>query len=231
MTTALSVLLVEDHYPIATSICDYLTRHGVQTDFAADGKTGLQLALQQPYDVIVLDLMLPDGSGIQICQQLKQQCDPIPAVLMLTARDSIADKTEGFHAGADDYLTKPFELTELLLRCQALARRRQLHHSSVLCLGDLHCDTRQQQVSRAGIPIPLSATDYHILLMLLQAYPQAVSRQQLLNRIWQDDPPDSDVLRSHIYTLRQALDKPFDRPLIVTLHGIGFKLQLTEAPC
>lgn len=219
-----SVLVVEDTPQIGQEVCDFLIDQGMQVDYAATGTQGLQLASQQHYDVIVLDVMLPDVSGVTVCSALKQQCDPIPAVLLLTARDSIADKSLGFDAGADDYLTKPFDLTELLLRCQALARRHQLHQLQTICIGDLHINEKQQSAVRQGRALKLSSTDFAILSMLARAYPNAVGRQQLISKVWGDDVPDSDVIRSHIYTLRQALDKPFETAMLKTLHGIGFKL-------
>ncbi|MGI5308668.1 response regulator transcription factor [Rheinheimera sp. WS51] len=226
--TILSVLVIEDTLEIGREVCDFLTAQGMQVDYAANGALGLSLAQQQHYDVIVLDVMLPDINGVAVCKTLKQSCDPVPAVLMLTARDSIADKSLGFEAGADDYLTKPFDVTELLLRCQALARRHRLHQSQTICIGELQINEQQQWAKRQGQVIKLSSTDFSILLMLVQAYPNAVSRQQLINRIWGDDTPDSDVIRSHIYTLRQALDKPFCHAMLTTLHGIGFKLEAKD---
>ncbi|RUO41979.1 DNA-binding response regulator [Pseudidiomarina aestuarii] len=227
--TSLSVLLVEDTLAIATEVCDFLEEQGVQIDFAATGRHGLQLAQEQNYDVVILDVMLPDMTGIQVCESIKLSCDPIPPVLLLTARDSIADKSVGFAAGADDYLTKPFDLQELYLRCQALARRQQLHQAQTVKIGDLEVNERQQWAQRNGQALKLSSTDFAILLLLVRAYPNAVSRQEVINKFWGDDMPDSDVLRSHIYTLRQALDKPFATPMLATLHGVGFRLHSSES--
>ena len=171
---------------------------------------------------------LPDISGIEVCKKIKGNCDPAPPVLMLTARDSLQDKSEGFHAGADDYLTKPFELVELLLRCKALSKRRQLHRSSEVTIGELRVNTKTQQIYRAGQEVTLSARDFSLLMLLVEAYPNAVSRQQMISKIWGDQQPDSDVLRSHIYTLRQNLDKPFNQPMLKTIHGVGFRLDAGE---
>ena len=227
--TTLTVLLVEDTLAIATEVCDYLEEQGVQVDFAATGRHGLQLAPEQNYDVVILDVMLPDMTGIQVCESIKLTCDPIPPVLLLTARDSISDKSVGFAAGADDYLTKPFDLQELYLRCQALARRQQLHQAQSVKIGELEVNERQQWAQREGQLLKLSSTDFAILLLLVRAYPNAISRQQVISKVWGDDMPDSDVLRSHIYTLRQALDKPFATPMLATLHGVGFRLQTSES--
>lgn len=221
-----SILLIEDTQAIATEIYDYLEDSGFIVDYSPSGKQGVELALNNTYDVIILDLMLPDISGIDVCRQVKTQCDPPPPILMLTARDSIGDKSEGFEAGADDYLTKPFELLELKMRCNALRKRHHLHHSSETVIGDLTVNSKTKQASRLGKPLELSATDFSILMLLVQAYPNAVSRQQIINKIWGDDFPDSDVLRSHIYTVRKELDKPFNHSMLVTIHGIGFRLQV-----
>ena len=222
---SLAILLIEDTQAIATQVCDYLENQGVLVDYAATGRHGMQLAQAHHYDVILLDIMLPDIDGIKVCQFIKGLCGPVIPVLMLTARDSIQDKSTGFDAGADDYLTKPFELQELYMRCNALARRHQLHQSQQVCIGDLVLNENQRQVQRAGQQLHMSITDFNILLMLVKAYPNAVSRQQVINKIWGDDFPDSDVLRSHIYTLRQVLDKPFSHMMLKTIHGLGFKLE------
>jgi DNA-binding response OmpR family regulator len=168
--------------------------------------------------------MLPDINGIDLCKKMKATSDIATPVLMLTARDSITDKGIGFDAGADDYLTKPFELEEVVMRCLALAKRHQLHKSTCLTIGDLTVDMQQHQVQRAQRPLKLSLTDFNILLALVHAYPNAVTRTELIAKIWGDDFPDSDVLRSHIYTLRNIIDKPFEHAMIKTIHGLGFKL-------
>ena len=147
------VLLVEDTQAIATEVYDFLEDQGMVVDYAATGRQGVALALQAPYDVVVLDVMLPDISGIEVCQLIKRQCDPEPPVIMLTARDSIEDKSHGFEAGADDYLTKPFALVELHLRCKALARRQQLHLSQETTIGDLVVNEKQQTVLRQNTPL------------------------------------------------------------------------------
>lgn len=218
------VLIVEDNHAIAEQLYDYLSERQFVVDYADTGRRALALVDDHDFDVVVLDLMLPDADGVDLCVQLKAKARVNMPVLMLTARDSLADKGLGFAAGADDYLTKPFELAEVAMRCSALARRHQLHKSSTLTIGDLVIDTGQRQVRRMGQPIELSATDYAILKALADAYPNAVSRHELVTKVWGDDFPDSDALRSHIYTLRKAVDKAFDHAMIKTIHGVGFKL-------
>lgn len=225
----IAVLLVEDTQSLAAEVYDYLEDQGISVDYAAAGHEATKLAMKHNYDVIVLDVMLPDASGYDICQHMKQECSPVPAIIMLTARDSIEDKSQGFEAGADDYLTKPFSLRELLLRCKALARRQRLHQSQEVSIGDLVINQGQKTAYREQLPLRLSQIDFKILALLVDAYPNAVSRQQMLDAIWGDARPDSDVLRSHIYVLRRELDKPFSQPMLKTIHGIGFKLEVPGA--
>lgn len=225
MSQGLQILIVEDNAALARNLADYLQQHGHRLDFAADGRLGLQLALENSYDVIVLDLMLPGLDGWQICRQLREHSARHVPVLMLTARDTLDDKLRGFAHGADDYLTKPFSLEELHVRCLALSRRHLLHHDSVINIGELSIDRRRREVQRAGQPIKLSQIGYRILLLLAEAYPRVVTRSELSQRLWGDEPPDSDALRSHLYLLRQSLDKPFATPMLTTVHGIGFKLE------
>lgn len=218
------VLVVEDNVALNGQISDYLESQGMTLDHAFDGKVALNLIQQYRYDVIILDLNLPDTDGLDLCKQIKQDSETIPPVLMLTARDSLQEKLQGFEVGADDYLTKPFALAEVYARCLALCKRHQLHKAKSATVGDLVMDVNQRSVSRAGQVVTLSNTDFTILKLLVEAFPNAISKRQLSEKIWGDDAPDSDVLRSHIYTLRNAVDKPFARAMIKTVHGIGFKL-------
>ena len=175
--------------------------------------------------MVILDLNLPDMDGLEICEHIKTRSARAIPILMLTARDSLNEKSEGFAAGTDDYLVKPYAVEEVAMRCLALARREQLHRNHQIGIGDLVIDTQSHEVCREGQAVALSQTDFTILVELARAYPKAVSRNFLQSRLWGEDHPDSDVLRSHIYTLRQALDKPFEWPMIKTLHGVGFRLE------
>ncbi|WP_299771963.1 response regulator transcription factor [uncultured Pseudoteredinibacter sp.] len=224
----MKILLIEDNKAIATQLMEFLAAHDCDVDYAERGKHGIELALNEIFDVILLDLNLPDIDGLQVCEQIKQQAVVIPAILMLTARDSYADKAAGFGLGADDYLSKPFDLRELLLRCQALARRNQLHRSQQLNLGSLQLDLGQQQASREGQSLKLTSIGFQILSLLVESYPQPVSRSLLSHKLWSDSPPDSDALKSHIYSLRKALDKPFDKPMLKTVMNLGYKLELAN---
>ena len=221
---ALRILIVEDNVDIAENIADYLEIQGHVLDFAMDGIGGLHLALTQDYDAIVLDIMLPSMDGLTFCRKLRQQGTKKTPILMLTARDTLADKLEGFEAGADDYLVKPFELQELEARLGALVRRAGRSLQDYLQIGDLKVDMGKMVVQRAGYPVELNRAGMKILTMLMQAYPNVVSRKEMEHGLWGDMPPDSDALRSHIYALRRAIDKPFKRPLIQTIHGVGYRL-------
>jgi len=220
----LHILLIEDQTALAANVMDYLSGQGHLLDYADNGILGLQLALEQRYDLVILDLSLPGLDGLQLCQALRQRASRYVPVLMLTARDSLEDKLTGFGCGADDYLTKPFALAELAVRVQALSRRHLLATHHVLEIGPLKIDRQRQQFSRAGHILELHPISMKILQLLAEAYPAVLSRTELTERLWGDDPPDSDALRAHIYLLRQQLDKPFSFSMLHTVHGVGFKL-------
>ena len=224
----LSILLIEDNLTIAKQLAEFFKGHGWALDYADNGELGIQLALSHIFDVIVLDLNLPDIDGIEVCQQIKQQAEVNPPILMLTARDAFEHKAEGYGVGADDYVTKPFEFRELALRCQALARRHNLHKSHRIEIGDLVIEQNSLTAERAGEALKLTNIGFKILLTLAQAYPQAVSRSNLIHKVWGNIPPDSDALRTHIYSLRSALDKPFKTKMLTTITNVGYKLELGD---
>ncbi len=221
----LHILVIEDHAALRESIRHVLSARGHRVDVAAEGRAGLQMALAEPPDVLVLDLMLPGMSGRRICQRLRAECDRHVPVLMLTALDTLFDKLEGFEAGADDYLVKPFANEELLARCMALSHRQRAGLSHLLRIGTLEIDRRSGIVTRDGVPLALRQTAHRILLILAEAWPRAVTRSELMRRLWGDDAPESDPLRTHLYLLRQSLDKPFSTPMLVTIHDVGFRLE------
>jgi DNA-binding response OmpR family regulator len=226
MADKLHLLVIEDQAAIRANIAAYFDARGHVLDFAADGVSGLALALAHPFDVVILDLMLPGKDGLSLCAEVRARATRHIPVLMLTARDSLADKVQGFGQGADDYLTKPFALQELELRCSALARRHLLNTSHLLTLGSLSVDRRRQKISREGQEIKLNAIDYRIVEVLAEAYPQVLTRSELVLKIWGDEPTQSDALRTHIYHIRRVLDKPFALPLLKTVHGVGFVLEV-----
>jgi DNA-binding response OmpR family regulator len=218
------IVVAEDHTALRAQIVAVLAGAGWRVDEASDGRLALQLALEQPPDVLLLDLGLPGLDGLQVCQRLRAEADRHIPVLMLTARDTLSDKGRGFAAGADDYLLKPFASDELLWRCQALARRGELGRSALLERGPLRIDRRNASVHCAGQPVALSGQAYRLLLALAEAWPRTVSRSELLRQLWADEPPESDALRSHLYTLRQALGDA--QGLVKTVHGVGLRLDM-----
>ena len=222
--TRLRILVVEDNLALRSSMAAMLEAQGHEADFAADGRTGLQLALANPPDGLVLDISLPGLDGLQVCQSLRERADRHVPVLMLTARDTLKDKLAGFEAGADDYLVKPFAGEELLARCVALSQRHRVGESHLLRIGQLCIDRRSGEVRRGEQLIELQQTPFRILLELAEAWPRTLTRSDLVQRLWGDEPPHSDPLRSHLYLLRQALDRPFATPMLRTVHGVGFKL-------
>lgn len=219
------VLLIEDHRLLAETLIDYLNSEAIEVDYAATGLQGLELATQQAYDALILDINLPDLDGFAICQRLRQQYGLDLPILMLTARDQLADRLHGFAQGADDYLVKPFASQELVARLQALVKRnRGQVVQKRLDLGDLSIDTSTQQVWRAEQEILVSPTGFKILRILMREAPAIVSREALQNEVWGTDIPDTDALRSHLYNLRKALNRPGQTELIHTIKGVGFKL-------
>ncbi|MEL6366715.1 MAG: response regulator transcription factor [Pseudomonadota bacterium] len=219
------ILVIEDNYDIAEMVCDYLESQQHEVDYAADGLGGLHLALNESFDVIVLDLMLPGMDGMTVCRRLRRDANITTPILMLTARDTLDDKIAGLDAGADDYVVKPFELEELDARLRALQRRAGGHMApSLLSVGDLTLDTGTMQVTRAGQSVSVTPIGLKLLIALLQASPKVVTRRDLEHAVWEDASPDSDALRSHLYNLRKAIDKPFPKPIMHTVAGVGYRL-------
>ena len=223
----LHLLLVEDHRELAETTGAYLEACGHEVDYAADGLVALHLAVTESYDVMVLDILLPGVDGLAVCRRLREDAKVTMPIIMLTARDELADKLSGFAAGADDYLVKPFDMPELAARIEALARRAKGLHARYE-IGELALDADTLEVRRRGRLISLSRTAFEVLRVLMREHPKVVSRLELEREVWQDEPPESDALRSHLYNLRQALDRPFDRPLIATMPGRGYRLDLPE---
>jgi len=225
---ALSILVVEDHPTIARQIVEFLDGLAWQADHAATGALAIELATCNLYDVILLDLNLPDIDGLEVCRAIKARAARNVPVLMLTARDAFEDKARGFHGGADDYVTKPFDLRELALRCEALARRNALHRDQQTTIGPLTLHLRERRTLCHGAPVALTQTGFRILSLLCDAYPNAVARSALIHALWGDDPPDSDALKSHLYALRKQLDLAGAPDLIVTIPQLGYRLALAN---
>jgi len=218
------LLLVEDHADLAATLCEELESRGFGVDYAANGAAGLELAAARPFDLIILDWMLPKLPGIEVCRRLRRQRIAAP-VLMLTARDQVEDRVEGLAAGADDYLVKPFHVDELVARIEALLRRaRGRVVDGELRVADLVFNVGSLGVRRGERPLSLSPTGLRILRVLMTAAPSVVSREALERELWGEFRPDSDALRTHIYNLRQALEGHGEPKLLETLPGIGYRL-------
>lgn len=219
------ILIIEDNKDISANIADYLEPLGHVLDFAADGLSGMHLALTRAFDVIVLDLMLPGMDGITLCRKLRQEGGITTPVLMLTARDQLDDKLSGFQAGADDYLVKPFSVKELEVRLQALVKRMsQQGIDKTLQVGELYYNPDTMKASREGQVLELNPIQRRLLEILMQNTARVVSREELERHIWGDILPDNDLLRTHIYSLRTVIDKPFATKLLHTVHGAGYRL-------
>ena len=223
------ILLIEDNPSLHANLTEQLEQAGHEVDLAIDGQSGLRLALAGNHDVVVLDLGLPRLDGIEVCRRLRAQRGAGPLVLMLTARDTLDDKLEGFAVGADDYLVKPFEGAELLVRLKALSRRTTRVERDVLVVDDLRYDLGQVRVERAGRPLTLNRVGLRILRELMRASPNVVTREQLEGVLWDGFSPEGSVLRSHIYALRKAIDQDGVPPLLHTVRGIGFRLAREES--
>lgn len=218
------ILVIEDNRDILANIMDYLSLKGYVIDCAQDGLSGLHLATTQHFDLIVLDIMLPGIDGLQLCRRLRQDARRDTPIIMLTARDALEDRLAGLNLGADDYLIKPFALSELAARIEAVVRRSQGGGRSRLKVSDLCYDLDTLEVTRASQPLKLNPIGHKLLNILMRKSPSVVRREVLEEAIWGDNCPDSDSLRSHIHQLRQAVDKPFSKTLLHTIHGVGYRL-------
>ena len=218
------ILLIEDHPDLAANVGDYLSALGHAVDFAADGRTGLARASAAEHDVIVLDRLLPGLEGSNVSRQLRAAGIATP-ILMLTALDAVAERVDGLSAGADDYLVKPFAMAELAARLNALHRRASgAAAPQVLKIADLEYNPGTAEAVRAGQPLDLTRAERRLLELLLRRSPRLASRAECERTLWGDDLPDGDVLRAHMHNLRNAVDKPFPKKLIHTVHGEGYRI-------
>lgn len=224
---SMKLLVIEDDESLRLLLSEYLTVKGNKVDAAGDGITGLHLAVINDYDAVILDLTLPGIDGLEICSKLRGEANKSMPILMLTGRGSLDDKLAGFSKGADDYLVKPFELEELLVRLMALCKRKSYEPQepdSQLVVGSLKLDVDTMEAEREGKQIDLTSTSLRLLEELMRKAPHVVKRGDLEKALWGDSPPDSSSLRTHIHYLRDAIDKPFDTAMLHTVHGIGYRL-------
>ncbi len=219
------ILLVEDDTAIARSLKEGLEDEVYAVDVAHDGDEGYRTATADDYDVIILDVMLPEMNGYEVCRALRQDGNQTP-ILMLTARDAERDIVEGLDIGADDYLAKPFSFEVLLARIRALLRRPNEKLEEVLRVGDLTLDPSSKKVMRASQEINLTAKEYGVLEYLMRNASKVLSKEQIISHVWDFD---ADVLPNNvelfIMFLRRKIDKPFDSKLIHTVPGFGYKLE------
>ncbi len=222
------VLLVEDDLDVAAGLGAFLEQRGIVVDYAYSVREARSRALDAAFDVVVLDVQLPDGNGIDLCRGLKHQGLRSP-VLFLTARGALDDKLRGFDAGGVDYMVKPFAPAELLARIRALAHHIPASGGLLVRAGGFSLDAKAALLTGPGGELALHATAVLILRRLMDASPGSVTRDELNASLWGDAPPASDPLRMHIYELRQSLRSTFGRPLIETVRGIGYRFEAGDA--
>jgi two-component system, OmpR family, response regulator len=220
------ILVVEDEVKMAGLLKRGLEEEGYATDVAGDGAEALWLGAENAYDAIVLDVMLPDRNGYDVCRSLREAGSWSP-VLILTARDAVSDRVEGLDAGADDYLTKPFSFAELLARLRALLRRGATERPTTLSVGDLSLDPASRVVTRAGEQVGLTAKEFALLEYLMRHSGEVLSRARLIEHVWDFAyQGESNLVDVYVRYLRQKIDRPFGRRSIETVRGAGYRLRL-----
>lgn len=219
------ILLVEDNRRLSASLKMSLIDAGYAVDTAYDGVEGQELAELTPYDVIILDIMLPKRDGYEVCRELRQQRMNTP-ILMLTARDAIEDRVKGLDSGADDYLVKPFAIDELHARLRALLRRDAPDKTGLITVADLTIDPATHYVVKNGVCIDLTAKEYSLLEYLLRNPNRLITREMAQNHVWSYDYDGaSNVVDVYIRRLRRKIDEPFDVKLIETVRGVGYRIR------
>ena len=219
------LLVVEDDVKMAGLLKRGLEEEGYAVDLAATGLDAVWAGTENPYDAIVLDVMLPDRDGFDVCRQLRAAGRWAP-VVMLTARDAVVDRVAGLDAGADDYLTKPFSFSELFARLRALVRRGAGERPAVLVTGDLALDPASRRVTRRGVPIELTAREFALLEYFIRRPGEVLTRSRILEHVWDFGyDGDSNVVDVYVRYLREKVDRPFGRDTIETVRGSGYRLR------
>lgn len=220
------ILLVEDEPSLVLTVSDRLLSEGYRVETAGDGNTALSRALAEPFDLIVLDIMLPGRDGLEVCRELRARGTQTP-VLMLTARSQVVDRVVGLKLGADDYLTKPFEMAELLARVEALLRRARVPATpaGTYSFGDVLVDFRRAEVLRGGQPVPISALEFKLLAYFIENRGALLTRDELLDKVWgYDAMPVTRTVDVHVGSLRQKLEpNPSHPEFILTVHRRGYR--------
>jgi len=218
------VLVVEDNHRLNASLQLNLANEGYSVDTAYDGQEGQDLAELAPYDLIILDILLPVKDGLEVCRDLRRRRIHTP-ILLLTARDSVDDRVQGLDCGADDYLVKPFAMRELLARLRALLRRQQPYKSGRLEIGELVVDPVTHSVEREGRAIELTPREFALLEYLMYHPNQVVTREMIEQHIWNYDfECESNVIDVYVRRLRRKIDDPFATRLLTTIRGVGYRL-------
>ncbi|WP_420337082.1 response regulator transcription factor [Roseibium sp.] len=220
---SLSLLLIEDNADFAETLADYLCEVNMYCEVANNGFSGLAFAQDREFNVILLDLNLPRLNGIEVCKKLRQNGVDTP-VIMITSRDKLDDKIEGFGVGTDDYLVKPFEFTELVLRVKNLANRKS-GESKLVVVGPLTLNLARRQAKRGKRVLKLTPTGWKILLHLARKSPRVVGYDELECLVWGENPPDSNSLKTHLFNLRRQVQKPFEKPLLQSIRAVGVCLK------
>jgi DNA-binding response OmpR family regulator len=222
------ILLVEDERRVASFVTRALRENSYTVDVAETGEKAIELATRTPYDSILLDIRLPGVSGLQVCHELRQAHIDTP-ILMLTARSLVEQRVEGLDAGADDYLTKPFAVAELLARVRALVRRRLNDGGRLLRYADIEIDRHQRRVTRAGRAIPLTTREFALLEFLMGRAPDVVPRTEIIEHVWDVHfDTETNLVEVYINRLRQKLGVEGESKIIHTVHGIGYCMRSPE---
>jgi two-component system OmpR family response regulator len=218
------VLVVEDEPRMADLLARGLQEEGYAVDRAGDGDEAIWLADQVPYDAMVLDVMIPGPDGFEVCRHLRDQGNEMP-VLLLTARDDVADRVDGLDSGADDYLTKPFSFAELYARLRALTRRPTSSSAASLTVGDLQLDPATRKVWRAGQVVSLSPREFALLDLFARHAGETLTRRRILDEVWDEARVESNVVDQYVGYLRRKVDRPFGRSDLETVRGRGYRLR------
>jgi DNA-binding response OmpR family regulator len=220
------LLIVEDQTKVARFIRRGLEEEHYAVDVAPEGEDALAMMMTARYDLVILDLMLPDMDGFEVCRRMRREGRTMP-VLMLTAKHALEDKVTGLDVGADDYLTKPFEFAEFLARVRALLRRQDSSTSAEIQIGDLVLNTATHEVTRAGQRIDLSSKEYMVLEYLMRRAGHIVTRTMILEAVWSYDfDPGSNVVDVYLHYLRRKIDERFPTKLLETIRGTGYRIRL-----
>ncbi len=222
----LRVLIAEDNADIAENIGEFLELKGHHVDYAYDGQMAVSLVGSERFDIVVMDVMMPKQNGIEATKTIRTLPNGDIPILMLTARDMLEDKIEGLTCGADDYIVKPFDMSELYARMQAQVRKSTNSYNTMLCVGNIQLDKQNQKGKIGDCCLELNPTTFKIMYALVKSYPNLVDKSELEFILWGDNKPDTDILRSHIYNLRQSIKKCCKHTGVKGKHGKGYLLEM-----